>query len=272
MLLFALAALTVAPPLWLGEAPPKAMRIVSLAPSATEIIFALGEGARVVGVTRFDTFPPAVLALPQVGGFNDPDPEAVLTLTPDLVVAVPTSGGRGRLDLMARFGVPVLVLPAQSLDDLFVAIAALGSALDRSAQAESLAQRLRGELSALQQAYAGKAPARVLVAVGRRPLIAAGPGTFLDALLPYIAAHNVVRRGGAYPQLDLEALITLDPDVIIDATMGEEASAAFWKPLTRVRAVAKGRLVPVPDDTLIRPGPRLGEGLRKLARAVHGER
>ena len=90
--------MVAAGPAWLGAPPIQTTRIVSLAPSATELLYALGQGHRVVGVTRFDDYPAAVLTLPKVGGFVDPDLEAIMTLRPDFVVAIPTSGGRARLD------------------------------------------------------------------------------------------------------------------------------------------------------------------------------
>ena len=91
-------------PVWIGSAPEKTQRIVSLAPSLTELVFAMGAGNRIVGVTRFDNYPPEVSKLPKVGGFIDPNIEAVVELKPDLVLALPNSGGRSRVETMARLG------------------------------------------------------------------------------------------------------------------------------------------------------------------------
>ena len=259
----------LAAPLWIGPPPPQApQRIVSLAPSATELLFALGAGPQVVGVTRFDDFPEAVKALPKVGGFNDPDTEAVLALHPDCVVAVPTAGGRSRVDALARLGLPVLVVPGQSLADMWETLAALGKAVGHPERAQALRTQLetalQQEQARLQRAH--PKPARVLVLLGRRPLVAAGPGSFIDALLSFAAAQNVVTRGGAYPVLDAEALQALAPQVIVDVAMGESTHAqAFWD-----KTPHPGRVVQVDEAALVRPGPRLFTGLARLRDAVWG--
>ncbi len=266
-ILLATFALASPAPEWLGAEVTRARRVVSLAPSATEILFALGAGDRVVGVTRYDDYPEAVTELPRVGGFIDPDPEAVIALAPDLVVAVRTSGGRARIDTLARLGVPVLVVPAESIDDLWVAIEAIGGAVGRADQATALAGRLRAALERIRRAHRDRPRLRVLLVVGHRPLVVAGRGTYLDGLLDYVAADNVVSAGGAYPRLDLEATVALDPDAIVDVAM-LRSDPGFWDRFGAVRAVRDGRVVPVDGDPLLRPGPRLPDGLAALARAL----
>lgn len=258
-----------AAPQWLGPKPKRVERIVSLAPSATEILFAIGAGSRVVGVTRFDNRPKAVLELPKVGGFIDPDPEAVLALDPDLVVAIPTSGGRARVDMLARLGLPVLILPGASIDDLWITLRTLGEVTDSVARATALSTQLKARLAGISARHKNLRPVRVLVVVGRRPLIAAGNGTFFDGLLEMLGAVNVIQRGGTYPRLDLEAVVVLDPDVIVDVTIGTpESGKIFWARARQVRAVERGRIVSLTDDSLLRPGPRLADGLAMLARAL----
>jgi len=261
------ALILAAAPEWIGPEPTEARRIVSLAPSATEILFALGAGDRIVGVTRFDDFPESVTELPRVGGFIDPDPEAVVALSPDLVVAVRTSGGRSRIDTLARLGLSVLILPAESIDDLWLAITTLGRAVGRADAASALSKRLRAELTRVRDRHRGVSKLRVLLVVGHRPLVAAGRGTYLDGLLELVAAENVVTGGGAYPHLDLEATAALDPDAIIDVAM-LHADPGFWDRFRAVRAVREGRVVPVDSDQLLRPGPRLPAGIADLARRL----
>lgn len=263
-----LVALAAGQPQWVGARPVRANRIVSLAPSATELLFALGAGDRVVGVTRFDDEPASVRELPKVGGFIDPDPEAILALEPDMAVAVPTSGGRGRIDTIARLGVPVLVLPGKSIDDLWVALDALAQVTGRTTAAAKLGAEMRGRIETVRSTYASAPRVHALVVVGRRPLIAAGKGTFLDEALSVFGAENAVRRGGSYPQLDFEAIVALDPDVIIDVTMTATPDPDFWNRAPGIRAVGSGRVIYLQDDAVLRPGPRLPGGLEALARAV----
>ena len=259
--------LALAAPEWLGPPPPPTpQRIVSLAPSATELLFALGAGPQVVGVTRFDDYPEAVKTLPKVGGFNDPDPEAVLALHPDCVVAVPTASGRSRVDALARLGLPVLVVPGGSMEDMWLTLAALGKALGHPERAEalrgSMQRALRTQHESLEKAH--PKPVRVLVVLGHRPLVAAGPGTFLDALLTLAQGHNVVTRGGAYPVLDAEAVHALAPQIIVDVAMGEATDwQAFW-----AKTPHAGRVVHVEEPALVRPGPRLPAALQRLGDAL----
>jgi iron complex transport system substrate-binding protein len=264
--------LCVSGPVWLGPKPGEVRRIVSLAPSTTEILCAIDACELVVGVTRYDERPPAVAALPRVGGFNDPDPEAVVALRPDLVVAVPTAGGRARVDTLARLAVPVLVMPGESLEDLWVAIDALGKATNRVREAHDLDLRLHRELATIGDRQRNARTLKVLVLVGRRPLVAVGHGAFLDSLLGLVHAENVIQRGGTFPIIDLEALAGLGPDVIVDAAFGEAPEfAEFWARARGAGALAHARVVELTDDALLRPGPRLPAGLEILARALRPE-
>ncbi len=268
---FLLAATVAVPPVaqWLGSPPRKVDRIVSLAPSATEIIFALGAGNRVVGVTRYDNFPAAASKLPRVGGFIDPDPEAIVSLKPDMIVAVRTSGGRKRVDTLVRMGIPVLVVPAQSLDDMWIAIKALGDAVGAPDAAAKMREELRASIEDVRTTHANLEQLRALIVIGHRPLVTSGAETYLDRLLHLVAAKNVVSRGGAYPTLDIESVVALDPDVIIDVTI--PADVNFWNRFQVLRAVKNGRVIQLNEEGLLRPGPRLPTALEVLAKALRPE-
>jgi len=220
-----------------------------------------------VGVTRYDTYPPEVSNVARVGGFVDPDSETVLALHPDLVIGVPTSGGRRRVDLLADLKVPVLIVPGQNLDDLWRAIAVIGTALNRETQATALTARLKGQITQARAEAKKRPPVRVLVLVGRRPIVAVGAGTFLDELLAVLHAQNVVTRGGAYPILDREAVMLSGADVIIDAAYGE--SPSFDESWRELRAQPEApRIVELTQEALLRPGPRLGAALTTLGKAL----
>ncbi len=237
--------------------PVSQQRIVSLAPAATEIVFALGSGNEIVGVTRYDTYPPQVLGLPRVGGLVDPDEEAVAALHPTLVIALPAT--RGRAGRLARLGPSVLVAPAETLDDMWTLIVTLGRMLQREAAAATLTAKLQQEFAQLKSeaAHAHPKPLRALLMVGHRPWVAAGPGSFIDTLLPMVGASNALRRGGSYPVLDAEAMLATHPDVIVNLV--QQAPDARWLGATRIRVVNAH------DDALMLPGPRLPQALRQLS-------
>jgi len=263
-----LLTLAAPSPQWIGAPVSSPRRVVSLAPSLTELAFALGRGDRVVGVTRFDDAPPEAKTLPRVGGFVDPDPEAVLARKPDVALAVPVPGAHQRLEVLARLGVPVLVMPAETLDDLWVAIDTLGRLLDAAPEARALTTSLRGRLDAARASTRSAPPVRAVVIVGYRPLVAAGPNSFLDYLLQLLNATNVVDRGPSFAHLDLEALATSKPEVVVDLAMGESAPEGLWQRLASLSSGRPPRVVRLDDSCLLRAGPRLGEALDLLGAAL----
>lgn len=256
-------------PIWLGPQPAVVNRIVSLAPSLTEILCSLDTCERIVGVTKFDDYPEQVRSFPKVGGFVDPDLETIVRLQPDLVIAIPTSAGRAKMDKLATLGHSVLVLPATSVDDLWLSIDVLGSVLKKGQKAAELTAKLKNAMSQIANRYAKASRRRVLVIVGRQPLVAAGPQSFLQQLVELVHGVNVLTQGGHFPVLDLEVLLHLHPDVIVD--VAEEANAEiFWK--TREAILGpRSRVHLMHNSSLLRLGPRLPDGLQQLATALWPE-
>jgi iron complex transport system substrate-binding protein len=252
-----------------AEKPPQ--RIVTVAPSVTELVFALGAGDRIVGVSRYDDHPASVRALPKVGGFLDPNPEAILALRPDLVVGVPNAGNRPALDRIAKLGVSVLVVPGNSLADVFHATRALAPVLggDAQAKAENLEHDMKKELEALARAIAAAEAPRVAWVYGRSPLILAGPNSFADAILTMLNAKNIVTSGPAYPQYSIEKLVLDRPDVILDASEEHDDGAAPWLRFSTIPAVKNHRVFALQLDEILRPGPRLVDGMKKVAKLLH---
>ena len=257
-------AASLAAPQSLGPPPPASVqRLVSLAPSLTEIAFALGEGDRVVGVTRYDDFPPEVASRTRVGGLVDPDIEAIAVLHPDLVLALPSPAARPGLNALARLGIAVVLIPAETLNDMWQAIETVGHALQRDAAAHALTARLRAGLQELRAQPARDV--RILVVVGHRPLVVAGPNSFLDDVVRTLGATNVVLRGGNFPVLDLESIAPLRPQVIVDVAMdATDAAAPFWQRQPQALARQAARVESVHDAALLRPGPRIVDAMRRL--------
>jgi iron complex transport system substrate-binding protein len=257
------------------EGIPK--RVVSLAPNLTEIIFAIGAGERVVGVTTYDDYPEEVKKLPRVGGFIDPSLEAILALTPDLVVCTPNPGGRNRMDALSRMGVPVLVLPSYGMKDIFTVIEALGDLFEKQSSAKELVDNMQGRIARVAELVKKVRRPKALLVYGHRPIMAAGPGSFGDSMLKLAGGENILKDSKMrYPNVPMEEIIRLMPEVIIDASSsgtGAEMTRAEvekvwgrWKVLPAV----KNRRVHIFNSALwFRPGPRVAQGLEKLFSILH---
>lgn len=239
----------------------------------TEILFALDAGERVVGVTRFCDFPEAAKQRAKIGGFLDPSLEAIAGLKPDLVVTVPNGSNRPVVERLADLGVAVLLVYDYELIDLDSAIPAIGDAIGRSDQARALLQRMHGESAAVRAAVAGQDRPSVLFLYGRQPMVAAGPGSYADALIEIAGGRNVL--GAKFPRyatISLESVVGMAPDVVIDAyTAGHGAAPTplDLERLTELPAVKQRRLYHLTDNAALRPGPRVGQDARIVAALLH---
>jgi iron complex transport system substrate-binding protein len=255
-------------------------RVVSLAPNLTEIMFAIGAGERVVGVTTYDDYPEEVKQLPRVGGFIDPSVEAILALEPDLVICTPNPGGRNRMDALSRMGVPILVLPSYGMKDIFTVIEDLGDLFEKEESARVLVASMKKRIVRVAELVQNVRRPRVLLVYGHRPIMAAGPGSFGDGMLKLAGGENVLKDSKMrYPNVPMEEIIRLMPEVIIDASSSgtgaemtrEEVEKVWgrWKVLPAV----KNRRIHIFDSALwFRPGPRVALGLEKLFSILHPDR
>ncbi|HZR79724.1 MAG TPA: cobalamin-binding protein [Candidatus Binatia bacterium] len=257
-----------------SPAPPPggARRIVSLAPSVTETVFALGEEARLVAVSDFCDYPPAAQRLPRAGSYLTPSVETIVALRPDAVVGVPTPGNRPSVERLRALGVNVVLVGETTIADAFDAMRTVGRWVDREADAEALVARLERELAEVRERTAARPRRRVLFVVGHDPLVVAGSGLFIDELIDVAGGRNVAAGGSQrWPRLSLETVVAEAPDVIVDGAMGSEGGAAltaWWEPYRSVPAVREGRLRAQHSDALLRPGPRLAEAARQLEALV----
>lgn len=266
--LLLLPALAVASPRWLGEAPDRPpARIVTLAPSLSAIVIDLGAAERLVGVSRYDDAP-EVEALPRVGGFLDPAPEAILRLEPDLILAQPSPGNRGAVERLAALGVPVLVVRLDTVEQTLEAVRAVGAAIGRPADGEARAAAIRAGLDAARARVRDAARPRVLLVYGWQPLVVAGPNSFAHELIEAAGGINVAAAArGAYPTLSAEAALAAAPALVIDATGGHGEGTPPPGLAARVRRLR--------SPGVFQPGPRMLEALAELEdllRAARGER
>ena len=271
-----LLALTLAwAPVWTVSADRSIpQRIVSLAPSVTEVLFEAGLGSRVVGVTSYCRFPREALALPKIGGYLTPSYEAIVALRPDLVVLLPEHADiEPRL---AALGLPTLRLDHRSLQGIVRSISAVGARCGAPARAEQTAESLRQHLARVGRRAGHDSRPRVLVCFGRsedfRRLIAAAPGTVHDDLITQAGGRNALTSDAvSYPTLSLEGLMRLDPDVIVELSPGSPDATALrrqWNVLGSLRAVKTDRVYVFTEELLSVPGPRFARFADTIARVL----
>lgn len=253
--------------------PPAETRLVSLSPSTTEAAFAIGAGSAVVGRSRYCNYPAEVAKLPQVGGYVDPSLEAILALRPSLVVGARGPGGSAIAERLEGQGIKTYFPPTETFAEIDAMILGLGSRTGRADEARREVDRIHARIADVTSRAAAKPRRRVLLVFGLAPLSVAGPGSFADEMLQRINAENVVKDGGAYPTIGVERVLALDPDVIVNAAMMEERAAERLAPgapgWSAARAVKEGHVRSITDEAVLRPGPRIGDGLQLLADAVH---
>jgi len=250
-----------------------AQRIVSLAPSVTETLFAVGAGGDLVGVTSFCDWPPEARKIDRVGSYLKPDVEAVIRRRPDLVIVVPSPGNHDGVLLLENLGLRIVtVSEGPKLDDVLTSIRSIAAAVGRREAGERIAAGTARSIAAWKERLEPLPRRRVLFIVDRRPLVAVGDGNLVDELLRIAGGENAAAGLGEWPRLSVEYLVRIDPEIIVEATMGggEAPDRSFYDGLG-LRAVGAGRLHAVNLDEVVRPGPRLAEGVEKLARIVHPE-
>jgi iron complex transport system substrate-binding protein len=256
--------------------PDRAARIVSLAPSITETVFVLGEEDRLVGVTDYCDYPPEATRKPRVGGISTPSFEAILALRPDLVLATSESNYAEHVERLASLGLAVYVIRPVDFETVLESITRVGAVLGREAAARARVASMRRDADAIAQAVAGAPRPRVLYVVWPNPLIAPGRGTLISELIRRAGGESVTGAEPLpYPRLSLETVVARRPDRIIVGRHGPGTAEELlrgWERLGSVGAAREGRVHGVDGDLVHRPGPRMVEALRALARVIHPER
>lgn len=260
-------------------------RIASAAPSITEMLYALGLGGRVVGVTEYCHYPPEALKLPKVASYIKPNMEALLAVRPDLVIIPKTAlHSRAPYDQMH---LPVLEVQYESVVDIYSAIDAIGNRAGVPERARTLNERIHAELDATRRIAAAAKPESVLFIVGRTPgaldgLVAVGHANYINEVMTLAGGRNIFSDApGGYPKVGLEDIIARNPEVILD--MGEmaqttgvtdahkQAVVRLWSRYPILKAVKSRRVHPIASDIYVVPGPRVVELAREFVRLFHPE-
>ena len=249
------------------------MRIVSMAPNLTEILFALGLDDEIVGVTKYSTYPAQAQEKPCVGTFWQPDIEAVLALRPTLLVNLWFDQQAAIVSHMERIGCKTLTLRIEAIDQLYEAIAEIGKAVKKQSESQLMVERLQDKQSEIIAHYAGRQRPKVLWVIQRHPLRVAGRDTFINELIEMTGGVNAIGTTLIqYPPISAEEVIGSMPDVIIEPVMDAEqfeeqqkSAAEFYHRYAVVPAVQNGRIHIIDGDLVSRLGPRLDEAAELVA-------
>ena len=254
-------------------------RIVSLAPSNTEILFALGLGERVVGVTEYCDYPEAAKDKEVIGGFSTVDLERVVALSPDLILATSMHEAEA-LPALEKRGLSVFALDPTTLDEVLEAIGLVGEITGKVEEATGLVNDMKGRMSAVTEKTDGLSPdqkPRVFFVTWNDPLMTPGSGTRHDELIQMAGGLNIARDLSGYADISLEAVIEANPEVMIAGVgmgTGEDLPAQFMRTEPRLGntdARRNDRLYEVDVDLAGRPGPRIVDALEEFARFIHPE-
>ena len=248
-------------------------RVVSMAPAITEIVFALGKGSMLVGVTKFCDYPVSAQKIAKVGGFLDVNMEALLALAPEIVIAYPEQYPKVKF-LESR--ALVLVVKHQCLSDLMQSIFAIGSALHAEIRAESMVFAMQKKLAAIANRVGARKKARTLIIAGRnadelKNMYIIGKNDFLNDLLEIAGGVNAYRGPINYPNIAVEGVIFLNPDFILEISahyegISDEKVFKLWSPFKMLLAVQNKQIKIIKKSFWLRPGPRVGLIAEELAR------
>ncbi|MFH1790963.1 MAG: helical backbone metal receptor [Candidatus Omnitrophota bacterium] len=252
-----------------------AEKVVSLNPSATEIIFGMAEGRRLTGITQFCSFPDQLPSSVNIGTVLDPDEERILALRPDLVIATVEGNRKKTVDLLEKAGLKVFVMgKISSFNDLAVRIREVGYLIGCEDKALEVINAVTSDINDVRQKTRHQAVKRVFVQIGFKPLVTVNGSTIINEMIEYAGGLNVAEGSQVrYPVYSKEAVAAEDPDVIMVVAMGQDAGAAIreWKDMEAMRAVRDGRIFCIDANIVCNNGPRLAYGVEEMARILHPE-
>jgi iron complex transport system substrate-binding protein len=254
--------------------PDDPKRIIALAPSITEIIFALGQQGRLKGTTQFSNYPVEAAKLPKVGSYVRLDLERIVALNPDLCIAIKDGNPKAIIDRLQSLNIPVFAVNPRNLESMMQTIQKIGSILNASQKANTLVKDMRSRIQQVDALVSriDRRP-RVFIQIGISPIISAGRNTFIHELVVRAGGINVAAGNSAYPHFSREQVFALAPDVLIITSMARsgafEKAKADWNRLSHMPAVREKRIYTVNSDVFDRPSPRLLDALEILARLLH---
>lgn len=252
------------------EITKKPERIVSLAPSITEILFSLQLGNKITGVTDFCDYPEEAARKPKVGWLISPSIEKIVTLQPDIVFAT-TEGNKPEIvDELERMSIKTYVLNPRNIHDVLGDIIAIGDISGRTSVAAERVRSLKSRIDAVEKRLSDGRKRRVMYIVSTDPIISAGPGSFIHDLIVTAGGLNIMSDSPVrYPHVNIEEIISRDPEIII-APRDQIEQIKGWKSRWGgISALSDGMVFPINPDIVSRPGPRIIDGLELISDYIH---
>lgn len=249
-----------------------------MSPAHTEILFALGLGDRVVGVSDYSDYPAEAAKVTNIGGYDSPNIEKIISLNPDLVLA--TEEHEKAVDQLTKYNIPTVSLNPKSVSEVFDTITLIGKVTGRDVQAAALVADMKSRIAKITTKTAQLTDAqkpKVLIVIWHDPLMTVGSGTFHDELIKMAGGVNIAGNLSGYPAISLETVIADNPQIIIAGVgMGEGESLSFDfvktdKRLSNTDARLNNRVYGANMDIISRPGPRLADALETLFKLIHPE-
>jgi iron complex transport system substrate-binding protein len=255
------------------EVPTSLQRIISLAPSVTEILFALEVDEQLVAVTDFCDYQPAATRKLKVGGMYHPNLEQIIGLRPDVVITAVGASQKDTVLRLEKLGVPVYVLNPKSMDDILASILRVAELVSREREAQRFVGDLRHRLFAIERRLSGQRPVRALYLLWYQPLMTVGPGSFLHEIMTLAGGDNLAKDAVlSYPTYSLEQVLTAAPEVIVlnsDSAPFLHLIAEQPQRWSHLPAVRNGRIHVVETGLMNRPSPRSVDAVELLARFLH---
>jgi iron complex transport system substrate-binding protein len=257
--------------------PVAPRRVVALAPSVTEIIYALAAEEKLVGATRFSDYPEPARRLPKVGSYVHLDLERIVALDPDLCIAVKDGNPRHVVSKLEALGISVFAVNPVDLGSVMETITAIGGLIGEKQAASRVVGDMVRRIAAVRQALADiTVRPRVFFQIGIDPIVSAGSDTFIDELIAGAGGENLAAGGVPYPRFSREQVLDLKPDVIVITSMARHAVfekvKAYWQQWPGMPAVRNERIFLQESNIYDRPTPRMVSGLESLARILHPDR
>ena len=250
-------------------------RIVSLAPHATELLFEVGAGSRIVGAVSYSDYPEEAKRIPRVGGYRSLDMEAIAALKPDVIVAWPSGNTPAQVEKLKQLGLPIYLSEPKRIIDIASALERYGTLTGNSDAAQQAVAKFNQQHAALRATYAGRPPVRVFYQIWNSPLITVSSDQIIGDAIRLCGGENIF---ASLPTLtttvSLEAVLQADPEVIVASGMGNRRPVWLddWKRWPRLRAAKRDQLHFIPSDYINRPTPRLLQGAEMLCKVLDGAR
>jgi iron complex transport system substrate-binding protein len=256
--------------------PVSPKRVVSLAPSITEIVYDLKCGNLLKGATTYSDFPKAAQSLPKVGSYVYLDLEKIVSLQPDLCIGIKDGNPKEIVMRLEALGIPVYAVNPRSLDSIQSTVIEIGDLLHADETARQVTEEMKSRIDTIRQLSAtAKHRPRVFFQIGISPIVSAGSDTFIHELIEIAGGINLAQSHTSYPRFSTEEVVVAAPDIMIITSMAREKAFdqinAKWQQWPNIPAVKNNRIFLVDSDLFDRPTPRLMEGLETLFQLIHPE-